>query len=133
MRAEPVKAVDHDPGHGDATSQNLPDGIRMQRGVANPITGADFPKQRPGFPAGDRLPGLEGAHRAGFHMASARQADLRPLPRLVGFAAADAQPEPISHDGDIFDLKRNQFKAAQCTDEAEQQQRAVPPAAGEKA
>ena len=101
MRAEPVKAVDHDPGHGDATSQNLPDGIRMQRGVADPITGADFSKQRPGFPAGDRLPGLEGAHRAGFHMASTLS-------------------EPVGDDADVLNTQRHELGATQCADEAEQ-------------
>ena len=60
---------------------------------------------------------------------AARQADLGPLPRLVGFAAADAQPQPAGDDGDVLDTQRNQFGAAQRAGEAEQQQRAVAPAA----
>jgi hypothetical protein len=113
--------------------EDLPDGIGMQRSVADPITGADSSKERLGFSAGDRLPGLERAHGAGFHVASARQADLSPLPCLIGFSPKDAQSEPVGDDSDVFDAERHQFGAGQRTDEAEQQQRAVTPAAGEKA
>jgi hypothetical protein len=76
------------------------------------------------------LPGLERAHRAGFGVFAARQADLGPLPRLVSFAASDAQPEPAGDDGHILDLERHQFGAAQRAGEAEQQQGAITPAAG---
>ena len=120
MRAEPVEPVDHNPGHGDAMGEDLPHRIGMQRGVANPITGADFSKQRPGFSASDCLPGLERAHRAGFHMASARQADLSPLPCLIGFSPNDAQSEPVGDDADVLNTQRHQLGAAQCADEAEQ-------------
>jgi hypothetical protein len=54
-------------------------------------------------------------------MSPARQADLGPLPRLVGLAAANAQPEPVGDDGDVFGAQDNQFRAAQRADEAEQQ------------
>ena len=124
------KPVHRHPGHADAMRQDAPHGIGMQRGVADAIAGADFAKQRPGFALGHRLPGLERPHRAGLDMSPARQADLGPLPRLVGFAAANAQPQPAGHHGDVLDAKRNQFGAAQRAGEAEQQQRAVAPAAG---
>ena len=62
--------------------------------VADAPAGADAAKQRPGFSFGHRLPGLEGAHRTGLGMAATWQADLGPLPRLVGLAAANAQPQP---------------------------------------
>ena len=83
----------------------------------------------PALRRGHGLPALERAHRASHDMPPARQADLRPLPRLVGFATADAQPQPVGHDGDVFDIERHQFGATQCTDEAEQQQRPVTPPA----
>ena len=118
------------PGHLHAMRQDAAHGIGMQRGVADAVAGADFSKQRPGFASGHRLPGLERPHRAGLNMPSARQADLRPLPCLVGLAAADAQAQPAGDDGDVFDLQRHQFGAAQRADEAEQQQRAITPAAG---
>jgi hypothetical protein len=63
-------------------------------------------------------------------VAPTRQADLSPLPCLIGFATADPQPQAAGHDGDVLDLKKNQLGAAQCADEAEQQQGAVTPAAG---
>jgi hypothetical protein len=123
------KPVHDDPRHGNAMGEDLADGIGMQRGIADPVPGADFSKQRPGFSARDRLPGLERTHRAGFHMASARQADLSPLPYLVGLAAANAQPETVRSDGDVFNTQGDQLRAAQRADETEQQQRAVTPAA----
>jgi hypothetical protein len=55
-------------------------------GVADPVAGADFSKQPARLARGHCLPGLEGAHRAGLHMAPARQADLGPMPCLIGFS-----------------------------------------------
>jgi hypothetical protein len=52
-----------------------------------------------------------------------------PLPRLVGLAAANAQPQPVGDDGDVFGAQDDQLRPAQRADEAEQQQRAVTPAA----
>ena len=127
---EPLEPVHRQPRHGDAMRQDSANRVGMQRGLADPIAGADFSKQRPGFAFGHRLPGLERPHRAGFHKSPARQADLRPLPRLVGLSPADAQPQPAGDDGDVLDAERDQFGAAQRADEAEQQQRAVAPAAG---
>jgi hypothetical protein len=63
-------------------------------------------------------------------MASPRQADLGPLPCLVGLAAAYAQLEAVGGDGDVFGVEGNRLRAAQRADEAEQQQRPVTPAAG---
>ena len=107
-----------------------PHRVRVQRGVADPAPGADFSKQRSGFSTCHRLPGLEGADRTGFRVPPARQADLGPLPGLVGLAAADAQPQAAGDDGDVLDMEGNKFGAAQRAGEAEQQQRAVAPAAG---
>ena len=95
-----------------------------------PPAGADAAEQRPGFSLGHRLPGLEGQHRTGFRVPAARQADLGPLPGLVGLAPADAQPQAAGDDGDVLDLQGDEFGAAQRGGEAEQQQRAVAPAAG---
>jgi hypothetical protein len=33
----------------------------------------------------------------------ARQANLRPLPRLIGFVPTDAQPEPAGDDRGVLD------------------------------
>ena len=124
-----LEAVDGEPGHGDAMGEDSAHRIRVQRGVADAIAGADVTKQWPGFSPGHRLPGLEGAHRTGFRMPPARQTDLGPLPRLVGLAAADAQPQAAGDDGDVLDMEGNQFGAAQRGGEAEQQQCAIAPAA----
>jgi hypothetical protein len=40
------------------------------------------------------------------------QADLGPLPRLVGLSPPNAQPQPTGDDGDVLDVERNQFGAA---------------------
>ena len=98
--------------------------------IADVTAGADAAEQRPGSALGDRLPGLERQHRTGLGMLPPRQADLGPLPGLVGLAAADAQPQPAAHRGDILDLERHEFGAAQRAGEAEQQQCPVAPAAG---
>jgi hypothetical protein len=45
-------------------------------------------------------------------MPPARQADLGPLPRLVGFSPNDAQPQAAGDDCDILDMESNQFGAA---------------------
>ena len=63
-------------------------------------------------------------------MAPTRQADLGPLPFLVGLAAADAQPQPTGHDGDVLDVQGHQFGLAERADETEQQQHPVAPPAG---
>jgi hypothetical protein len=52
-------------------------------------------------------------------MTSARQGQPQP-PALPGFAAANAQPEPVGNDGDVFDTQGDQFRAAERADEAEQ-------------
>jgi hypothetical protein len=57
------------------------------------------------------------------------QFELGPLPCLVGFAALIRSLKAAGDDGDVLDLQRNRFRAAQRADEAEQQ-RAVAPAAG---
>ena len=70
----------------DAVRQNPAHRVGVQRGVADPAAGADPAEQRPGLALGHRLPGLERPHRAGLDMLAPRQADLGPLPRLVGLA-----------------------------------------------
>ena len=52
-----------------------------------------------------------------------------PLPVLVGFAAAQPQPQPAGDDRDIFHIEGHEFGAAQCAGKPEQQQGAVAPAA----
>jgi hypothetical protein len=80
--AEAVEAVHGNPSHGDAMGKDPAHGVGMQRCIADPPGGADLAEQRPGLPFGDRLPGIERAHRAGLGVPAARQADLRPLPGL---------------------------------------------------
>jgi hypothetical protein len=46
-RAEPVELVHRQPGQADAIRQDSPHGVGMQRGIADPIPGADLAKQRP--------------------------------------------------------------------------------------
>jgi hypothetical protein len=67
---------------------------------------------------GDGLPGLERADRTGLHVPPPWRADLGLLPRLVGFAAGDAQPQPVGDHGDIFHLESHQLRAAQRAGEA---------------
>ena len=45
-------------------------------------------------------------------MLAARQADFRPLPRLVGLPPRDAQAQAAGDVGDILDLQGNQFRSA---------------------
>ena len=118
-----------DGGKIQPVRQDSPNGIGMQRAGADAIAGADAAKQRSGFELGHRLPGLEGAHRTGFREFAAWQADLGPLPCLVGLAAANAQPQPAAHHGDVLDAKESQFGATERVGEAEQQQRPITAAA----
>jgi hypothetical protein len=46
-------------------------------------------------------------------MAATRQADLGPLPCLVGLAAPDAQPQPAGDFHDILDLQADELGTAQ--------------------
>ena len=101
----------------------------MQRGLADAAGAADAAEQRAGLPAGHRLPRLESPRRAGLGVLAARQADLRPLPRRIGLAARNAQPQPARVHADVVDAQRHQFGAAQRAGEAEQQECAVAPAA----
>lgn len=64
-------------------------------------------------------------------MLAARQADLGPLPGLVGFSPGDAQPQTAADAGDILDLQGDEFGAAQRAGEAEQEEQTVASAAGE--
>ena len=89
--------------------KNPAHGIGVQRRVADAAGSADLPEQRPGPPFGHRLPSVEGQHRAGLGVPAARQADLRPLPGLVGLAPADAQPQPAGDHGHVLDLQRHQL------------------------
>jgi hypothetical protein len=61
-------------------------------------------------------------------LAAARQADLGPLPFLVGLAAKNPQAQPIRVHHHVFDAERCQFGAAERAGETKQQQRAVAPA-----
>jgi hypothetical protein len=98
-------------------------------GVANPVAGADAAEQRSCLPFGGRLPGVEGPDGAGLDMAAARQADLGPLPCLVGLAAPDPELQPAGNLGNILDPERHKFRAPQGAGETEEQQRPVPPPA----
>ena len=64
--------------------------------------------------SGDRLPSVERAHRAGVRVGATRQADLGPLPGLVGLSPGDAQPEVAGNRRTVLDLQGHQFGAAQC-------------------
>jgi hypothetical protein len=99
VRAQPVELVHRQPGHLLAMRQDSPNRIGMQRGVADPIPGAHFSKERAGLAPRHRLPGLEGADRTGFDMAPTRQADLSPLPCPIGLSPNDAQAQPGSTAG----------------------------------
>ena len=94
MRAEPLEPRHRQPRHGHAMRENSANGVRMQGGIANAVAGADFSKQRPGLAFGHRLPGFQRPHRAGLDIVPPRQADLSPLPCLVGLAARQSQPQP---------------------------------------
>ena len=48
----------------------------------------------------------------------------------IGLAAGDPKPEPARDDAHVLHLQRHQFGAAQRAGQADQQQRAVAPAAG---
>ena len=53
-----------------------------------------------------------------------------PCPAWSVLLRGDAQPQPAGDLGDVLDLQRHQFGAAQRAGEAEQQQGPVAPAAG---
>src|SRR5271157_1204314 len=103
--------------------------VRMQRGLADTAGAADAAEQRAGLSACHRLPRLESPRRAGLGLLAARQADLRPLPRRIGLAARNAQPQSAGDHADILDLQCHEFGATQRAGEAEQQECAVAPAA----
>ena len=42
--AEPIKPVQRQPGHPHPVRQDAPNRVRVQRGVADAVAGADFPK-----------------------------------------------------------------------------------------
>jgi hypothetical protein len=128
MRAHPVEAFQGQAGLTDAIRQDPAHGVRMQRGIGNAAAGADAAEQRAGTALRDLLPGLERQHRAGFRVPAARQADLGPLPRLVGFSPIDAQAQPVGDRDNVLDVERNQFGAAQGGGETDRQQGAVAPA-----
>src|SRR5208283_5114255 len=86
--------------------------VRMQRGLADAAGAVDAAEQRAGLPACHRLPRLESPRRAGLGVLAARQADLRPLPRRIGLAARNAQPQPAPARADVVDTHRHQFGAA---------------------
>jgi hypothetical protein len=69
--------------------------VRVQRRATDPPARADASEQWPRVPLRDHLPVLERPQRTGFDVAATRQADLSPLPFLVGLAAKDAQPQPV--------------------------------------
>ena len=96
MRAQTIKSVDTEPGHADAVCQDSPNGIGMQR--AGPMRSPVLMRRNSG-PA-LRLATACQASKArtgtGFRQFAAWQADLGPLPRLVGLAAANAQPQATS-------------------------------------
>ena len=92
--AEPLKALQFQSRHPDAIGQNVAHRVRMQRFVGDAVAGADAAKQRAGFVLCHCLPGFKRAQWAGLDMAAARQADLGPLPCLVGLATGDAQTQP---------------------------------------
>ena len=93
--------------------------------------GGDPPEHRAATKSCPPQPGLERADRAGLLAAHARQGDVRPLPRLVGFRARDAHDHALGFEPQVGDIDADQLRAPEGAGEADQKQRPVAQAGGE--
>lgn len=125
MRRQPLEAGDRELGLCCPPQENLPHRGRVQRLRLDIAPAVDLAEHRAEAAAARLQPGLERPHRVGLGLVSARDAELGPLPRGVGFAARDRQPEALRGEADMLARDGDQLGPAQRAGIAEQQPGAV--------